>query len=97
MQTEASWTKPFYGVQHLEGLPNAFLVTVTDRGEWADVAALSLRGDKPFTPVFEQACDTAEEARHAGERFGRMLLGKPPVDCQCAGCRDKAAGLLASR
>lgn len=34
--TKATWSKPYYGVQHLDGLRNGFQVTVTDRGSIAE-------------------------------------------------------------
>lgn len=63
-----SWSKPFYGVQHLGNLGDAYRVSVEDWGTFA-VLTMWTRGDGFRAP--QRQFDTAEEARQSGERWLR--------------------------
>jgi hypothetical protein len=78
--TPLTWTRPYLGVSHLRGhssLERRFLqVTVEDRGSFSTVVVLALRGGHPWDPVFEETCETVEQARRAGERFLKNLFAR---------------------
>lgn len=64
---KALWTKPYYGVQHLNNAPHRTQITVVDRGSFAEVYMLDRDSYRAFTPVKEAHCATAAEARTIGE------------------------------
>jgi hypothetical protein len=77
----ATWTNPYYGVQHLTGLPvleakmsgshvMRAQVTVTDRGMCATLMRWD-RGMRPLHP--ELVFKTVEKARKAGEAWALAL------------------------
>lgn len=67
------WTEPHEGVQHLKGLPAGWQITVEDRGSYAVVYELHLRGSKPFTALREESTAMVEQARRIGENWAVKL------------------------
>ena len=63
-----TWTKPYYGVQHLDGVSKAYQLTVTDHGSFSIGYVLHRHSDTPFTAVAEETFKTAAEARAWCER-----------------------------
>lgn len=67
-----NWTKPYYGVQHLHGLPAGWQITVVAYPTSACVCLFHLRGITPFTPEREHHGPLAECLR-LGEQWGQLL------------------------
>lgn len=69
-----SWSRPYYGVQHFNGIPRAYQITVNDLGTCAEVYLLDwtkrLQG---FTAQRQKTLATAEEARAVGEKWAKEL------------------------
>jgi len=66
-----TWTKPYYGVSHLNGLQGGIRqITLTDRGPFVEVWALGPQG---FTPIWEEQASTVTEAQAKGEAYARMM------------------------
>ena len=66
-----TWTKPYYGVQHLNGLTRGIRqITVEDRETSASVWALGPQG---FQPIWEEQCNTAADARVKGEAYAQSM------------------------
>jgi hypothetical protein len=63
-----TWSPPFHGVQHLDGLKRGFQVTVEDRETWA--VAYALEG---LRTLAESDHDTVAQAREWGEERARLL------------------------
>ena len=70
-----TWTEPYYGVQHIDGLPKALgaQIDVQDYGHYAVVTLLRPR--QSFTPVREHICGTCDAARQLGEQWARLEMG----------------------
>ena len=70
-----SWTKPYYGVQHLQQhVPGIRQITLTDYGNsFVEVWALGLEG---FTPFWKEHFSTVAEAMAAAQHKAEMLGGK---------------------
>ena len=65
------WTKPYYGVQHLEGLTRGLRqITLTDYGPFVEVWAL---GPEGFTPIWEERVSTVTEAQEKAEKYARSM------------------------
>lgn len=60
-----SWSLPFHGVRHLQGIKKQWQITVEDN----TVYALFLVPPTAFTPVFEKHCSSQFDAQAEGERF----------------------------
>lgn len=71
---ELTWTQPYVGVQHLEGLPRGWQVTVENRGSFSD--AYVLAPGHGFTPMAEQTFNNVQAARVWAEQQARLLAGK---------------------
>jgi hypothetical protein len=70
-QITMSWTKPYCGVQHLNGVMRGLRqVTATDHGTFSEVWALGADG---FTPIWEERTSTIEEALTKGESYARSM------------------------
>ena len=71
MKTTTRWSKPYYGIQHLEDLKVGFQITVTNRGLFAEcdvkIPGLGWEGDKMF--------DTTAEAIAYGESRATNVAG----------------------
>jgi len=66
-----SWTKPYYGVQHLNGLIRGIRqITLTDYGSFVEVWAL---GPSGFTPIWEEQASTVTEAQEKAESYARSM------------------------
>ena len=74
----ATWTKPYYGVQHLDGLIRGIRqVTLTDYGPRADGSGNFVEvwalGPAGFTPIWEETASTVTEAQAKGETYARSM------------------------
>ncbi len=74
-----AWSKPYYGVQHLLGVPRSHQITVNDYGTFSEVYMLHLHGMTPFTDVRREQYDTPEQARKAGESWATILKSGVPA------------------
>lgn len=76
-----TWTKGYFGVQHLAGhrlLENrTYQVTIENFGSWIGWYVLALHSDHPFTPIREDDAPTPELAREAAERAFLLIAGGP--------------------
>lgn len=66
MGTQANWSKPFHGVQHLGRVSDLYWSTVEDYGSFA-VLSKWFPGCA-FNPM-EETFDTADQARTVGETW----------------------------
>jgi hypothetical protein len=73
---ETMWSKPYYGVQHLEGTRRFFQVTACDYGAFTEVYVLA--PGSGFTAVAQTSFPTAEEARAWGEKMAVDLQALEP-------------------
>ena len=71
------WSKPYYGVQHLDGLTGGIRqITLTNYGplesggDFVEVWALGPAG---FTPIWEETASTVTEAQAKGESYARSM------------------------
>lgn len=71
---DATWTQPYCGVQHLNGLPRGWQISVQDYETFANVFVLGPGGG--FTSLAEADCDDVQAARVWGERQAQLLIGK---------------------
>ena len=68
-----TWTRPYYGVQHLKPLPRGWQITVEDWGDWA---SCWVKPPGSFKDIREQAFLSSANARAWGEEQAK-LLGAP--------------------
>ncbi len=75
-----NWTKPYFGVQHLQCLPKRWQITVADYNTFAEVTVFDLNSDKPFSSAVTKDFFGSfpklpiEEARAWAEERARALL-----------------------
>jgi hypothetical protein len=74
VKREYRWSEPFYGVQHLLGLPKSHQITIAEYETYTNAVVLALHSSTPFTPVAERDFDTPAEAREWGERYASALI-----------------------
>lgn len=67
-----SWSEPFYGVQHLDGVRKGFQVTVEDRDTWSEAWVV-----EGLRTLAESSHDTPEQARTWAEGQARLLRLMP--------------------
>jgi hypothetical protein len=67
------WSKPYFGVQHILNAPRSHQITVTDRGEFAEVYMLYLHGAHPFTAT-KEAHGTLDAMIAKGEEWAQELF-----------------------
>lgn len=67
-----TWTRPYFGVQHLKGLPTGYQITVEDCGE-GYFECYVLFTPSGFLPVHSAVRKSREKARAWGERKAREL------------------------
>jgi hypothetical protein len=76
---QLTWTPPYFGVTHLGGDrlldERYFQITVEAYSTFATVSVLSLRGDHPFTPIFEQTASSIQQAKAMGIEQLAVLKG----------------------
>lgn len=61
--TPYRWTKPYYGVPHLEGLKHGYQITIIENGSLIEATVLHRHSDKPFTPVAEKTFESVYDAK----------------------------------
>lgn len=76
----STWTKPYYGVSHLELVKNnvgpRMQATVTEWPSFTEAYVILRDSLRPFTPVAEGTFRTVEEARAWAEQSVAALGGK---------------------
>lgn len=74
-----TWTKGYFGVQHLTGHrlleDRTYQVTIENFGAWIGWYVLALHGPKPFTPIREDTAPSPELAREAAEKAFLAMVG----------------------
>lgn len=68
-----TWTNPYYGVQHLNGMKPGVFATVSDHDSFAKAYILNLKSGNGFTPIAECEFSTAAEARAWIEQQAKQL------------------------
>lgn len=71
MAKQIEWSKPYYGVQHLEGLHRGWQITVTERTP--DFAECWVRPEGAGFNGHTTSHDSIEEARAHGEQQARLM------------------------
>lgn len=63
------WTKPYYGVQHLD-VKRPFQITVADHRTFAELTMFNFEDHgNVWTGAKREICDDAKEARKLGEKW----------------------------
>lgn len=75
-----TWTKGYFGVQHLSGHrlldDRTYQVTIENHGSFIGWYILALRGGHAFTPIREDDAPTPELAREAAEKAFLAIVGE---------------------
>lgn len=70
METRREWTKPYFGVQHLDGLRRGWQITVTDRESFAECW---VRPEGAGFNGHTTQHDSADLARQYGEQQAHVM------------------------
>jgi hypothetical protein len=72
-RTRWSWTKPYFGVQHLLGLHDRFQATIEHHESFTSAWVLDRHSNHPFTPISEGDFPTVAKAQRWIEKRVRQL------------------------